>query len=266
MNKPTKILKADGGSWGIAFAKNGMLAVADWSNHCACIYNGEDRLVRKIGSYGSGNGQFCYPAGVTFDSDDHLYVVDHANHRVQKFTIDGKYLLQFGGKGSSDGQLMSPRGLASQNHKVYVADSDNKRISVFQTDGKFHHTIGSGQLGRPYDVTVNSNNQLLVADWGHNYIHTFTLDGDHVGKFGTYGAGRGQLNYPYAVAVDLYDFILVADTGNHRVSIFNKDGDFVYCFGSYGSAIGQFQRPYGIAVSANGISDRDIKRVQVFSG
>ena len=270
VNKPTKIVNNDGNMsnpWGIAFAKNGMWAVADWSNNCACIYNGEDQLVRKIGSYGSGIGEFNYPAGLTIDSDDHLYVVDHGNHRVQKFTIDGKYLLQFGGKGSSDGQLMSPRGLASHDHKVYVADSDNKRILVFQIDGKFHHTIGSGQLGKPYDVTVDGNNQLLVADWDHHCIHTFTLDGDHVGKFGTHGTGRGQLRYPYGVAVDLYGFALVADTDNHRVSIFNKDGKFVHCFGSYGSAIGQFYLPYGIAVSAYGniyISDRNNGRIQVF--
>ena len=273
VNKPSKIVNNDGNMgrpWGIAFGKNGMWAAADQSNHCVYIFDGGDQLVRKIGSLGSGNGQFSCPAGVAFDSDDHLYVVDHNNHRVQKFTIDGKYLLQFGDKGSENGKLKNPRGLAVHNHKVYVADCNNKRISVFQTDGKFHHTIGSGQLGNPFDVTVNGNNQLLVADYAHHCIYTFTLDGDYVGKFGTHGTGRGQLNGPYGVAVDFdfYGFILVADTNNHCVSIFDKNGNFVHCFGSRGSAVGQFQHPYGIAVSANGnvyVSDRDNKKIQVFS-
>ena len=271
VNKPSKILNNDsnmGGPWGIAFGKNGMWAVVDWSNDCVYIFNGEDQLVRKFGGYGSGNGNFIIPAGVAFDSDDHLYVVDKGNHRVQKFIIDGKYLLQFGGFGSENGKLQHPRGLAVHNHKVYVTDCENHRISVFQTDGKFHHTIGSGQLSSPYDVTVNGNNQVLVADYGHHCIYTFTLDGDYVGKFSTRGTGRGQLYRPYGVTVDLYGFILVADTENHRVSIFDQNNNFVHCFGSKGSAIGQFQRPYGIAVSANGnvyISDRDNKRIQVFS-
>ena len=269
VNKPTKMLNNDGnmGSpWGVAFSENGLLAVSDCSNHCVSIFDCKDRLIRKIGSYGSGNGQFCYPAGVTFDSDDHLYVADHANHRVQKFTIDGKYLLQFG---SSIKRLNFPKGLASHDHKVYVADSDNKRISVFRTDGKFHCTIGSGKLGSPHDVAVNGNNQLLVADYGHNSIHTFTLDGDHVGKFATYGTGGGQLFSPCGVAVDLYGFILVVDYRNHRVSIFNKDGNFVHCFGCNESAVGHFQSPNGIAISSAGkiyISDRRNKRIQVFSG
>ena len=271
VNKPSEIVNNDGNMgkpWGIAFGKNGMWAVADWSKHCVYIFDGEDQLVKKFGSYGSGNGQFYGPAGVAFDSDDHLCVVDHGNHRVQKFTIDGKYLLKCGGEGSEYGKLKSPRGLAVHNHKVYVTDCNNKRISVFQTDGKFHHTIGSGQLGIPHDVTVNGNNQLLVADCNHHCIYTFTLDGDYVGKFGTRGTGRGRLDGPYSVAVDLYGFILVADTSNHRVPIFDQNGNFFHCFGSKGSAVGQFQYPYGIAVSANGnvyISDRDNKRVQVFS-
>ena len=271
VNKPSKTVKNDGNMakpWGIAFGNNGIWAVADSTNNCVYIFDGEDQLVRKIGSCGSGNGQFQCPQGVAFDSDDHLYVVDFNNHRVQKFSVDGKFLLQFGGKGSWDGKLNFPRGLAVHNHQVYVADYDNKRISVFQTDGKFHHTIGLGQLGTPHDVTVNGNNQLLVADNAHHCIYTFTLDGDYVGKFGTRGTERGQLDHPYGVAVDLYGFILVGDTINHRVSIFDKNGNFVHCFGSRGSAVGQFQYPYGIAVSANGnvyVSDHDNKRIQVFS-
>ena len=270
VNKRCKIVNNNGNMgqpWGIAFHKNGMWAVADKSNHCVYVFDGEDQLVRKFGSRGSGNGQFNYPAGVAFDSDDHLYVADYDNYRVQKFTIDGKYLLQFGGEGSENGKLKYPRGLAVHNHKLYVADSNNKHISVFQTDGKFHHTVGSGQLGNPYDVTVNGNNQLLVADYAHHCIYTFTLDGDYVGKFGTYGAGRGQLQRPDGVAVDLYGFILVSDY-NDRVSIFDKNGNFVHSFGSYGTAIGQFQYPFGIAVSANGnvyVSDNNNKRIQVFS-
>ena len=275
VKKPTKMLSNDGcihmgHPWGIAFAKNGMWAVADCTNHCIYIFDGEDRLVRKIGSKGCGNGQLHYPTEVTIDHDNHMYVADNCNHRVQKFTIDGKYLLQFGSElseGSSDGQLKHPRGLALHDHKVYVADSGNKRISVFQTDGKFHHTIESGELGSPHDVTVNGSNQLLVADCGHHCIHIFTLDGHHVTKFGTPGVAEGQLSNPCGVAVDLYGFILVADTANHRVSIFNKDGNFVHCFGSRGSAIDQFLYPYGIAVSSYGnihVSDKNNKRIHIF--
>ena len=270
-NKPSKIVNNGGNMgqpWGIAFGKNGMWAVADYSNHCVYIFDGEDQLVRKFGSNGSGSGQFNYPEGVAFDNDNHLYVADCVNNRVQKFTINGVYLLQFGSEGSGNKKLKQPKGLTVRNSKVNISDCRNKCISVFQTDSVFLHTIGSGQLGSPHDVAVNGNNQLLVVDYCHNCIYTFTLDGDYVGKFSTRGSGTGQLSSPYSVAVDLYGFILVANTGNHRVSIFDKDGNYINCFGSEGSAIGQFQHPYGIAVHANGniyVSDHGNKRIQIFS-
>ena len=267
INKPSKVVK-NGGHMGqpggIAFGKNGLWAVADYSNHCVYIFDGEDQLVRKFGSNGSGNGQLNRPKGVAFGNDNHLYVADCMNHRIQKCTIDGVYLLQFGSEGSGNKKLKYPKGLTVHNGKVYISDRSDKRISVFQTDGVFLHTIGSGQpqLGSPHDIAVNGNNQLLVVDQIHHCIYTFTLDGDYVGKFGI-----GQLHGPYSVAVDLYGFILVADTDNHCVSIFDKDGNYINCFGSRGSAIGQFQYPYGIAVSPNGniyVSDHDNKRIQIF--
>ena len=272
VGKPSKIVNNDGnmGSpWGIAFGKNGMWAVATFHKHCVYIFDGQDHLLRKIsGSYGNGNGQFRFPEGIAFDSNNHVYVVDHDNYRVQVFDVSGKYLHQFGSRGSGNGQLSLPVGITIHDNKVFVADRDNHRISMFHTNGQFSHIIGKGQLSEPYDVTVNTNNQLLVADRGHHCIYTFTLDGNYVSKFATQGSERGQLNAPHSLTTDLYGFILVADSGNDRVSIFNKDGKFIHCFGSTGSDHGKFNCPLGIAISPNGniyVSDHINKRVQIFS-
>ena len=254
--------------WGVAFGRNGLWAVADYSNHCVYIFDDKDQFVRKFGSKGSNNGQFGGPVGVAFDSHNHLYVVDHNNHRVQKFDTNGNYLLQFGCRGASDGQLNYPQGVTMHNDKVYIADYSNNRVSVFQTNGKFCISFGSDQLVCPIDVTVNANNHLLVADCNNSCIYTYTLDGHYVGKFGTLGSGRGQLDRPRSLTTDLNGFIIIADTNNGRVSIFDKEGSCIHCFGSSGSANGQFSDPCGIAVSPNGsiyISDTGNKRIQIFS-
>ena len=270
IDKPSKIVNNDGSMgepWGVAFGRNGLWAVADYTNHCVYIFDDKDQLVRKFGSKGSNNGQFGGPRGVAFDSHNHLYVVD-GYHRVQKFNTNGNYLDKFGSKGASDGQLDSPIGIAVYKNKVYIADYFNKRVSVFQTNGQFYTTIGSDVLGKLEDVAVSADKYLVVAGYEPHCIYTFRLDGHYVGKFGTKGSGRCEFNDPHGIICDSYGFIIVADTCNHRVSIFDKDHNCIHCFGSNGTANGQFRYPRGIAVSPNGsiyVSDRGNKRIQIFS-
>ena len=270
-DKPSKIVNDNGSMgkpWGVAFGRNGLWAVADYSNDCVYVFDDGDQLLTKFGNKGSNNGQFRDPRGIAFDSHNHLYVVDGSNHRVQKFDSNGNYLLQFGSEGSSDGQLNNPYGVTVHNDKVYIADYGNKRISVFQTNGKFCISFGSDKLGQPQDIAVSSKRYLVVADYNPHGIYTFTLDGYYVGKFGTQGTGRCEFNDPHSLTTDLNGFILVADTRNHRVLIFDKDNNCMHCFGSNGSSNGQFNTPRGIALSPNGniyVSDHGNERIQMFS-
>ncbi|XP_065889262.1 E3 ubiquitin-protein ligase TRIM71-like [Dysidea avara] len=269
INMPDEIVNDNGSMrypWGIAFGKDGMWVVADYSKNCVYIFNGQDELVKKFGSNGSSSGQFSSPIGVAFDSDNYFYITECDNKRVQKFNINGNYLLQFGSDGG--GKLSSPHGITTHNNKVYVADYDNKHIAVFQTNGQFCTSFGSEHLSGPRDVAVNTNNQLLVVDYSNHCVVTFTLDGHYVGKFGTQGSSWGQLSSPCGLAIDSNGFILVAEYSNHRVSIFDKFGNYIDCFGSYGYNAGQFSIPRGIALSPNGsiyVSDTGNKRVQIFS-
>ena len=199
IDKPSKVVNEGGRMgkpWGIAFGIDGMWAVTDVVNHCVWIFDREDQLVRKFGSNGKGSGEFSNPAGVAFDANSHLYVTDYNNHRVQVFDITSTYLRQFGSHGSCNGQLKYPIGITVHDGKAYVDDNENHRITVFQLDGQFSHTFGSGHMSFPWYIAVSSNDQLLVADFGHDHISIFTLDGNYVGKFGTQGTGRGQLSSP----------------------------------------------------------------------
>ena len=272
IDKPSKVVNE--GGWmgapcGIAFGRHGMWAVTDAINHCVWIFDGEDQLVKKFGSYGTGYGQFNVPFGIAFDANNHLYVAEYINHRVQKFDIGGKSMLSFGTHGSNNGHLNHPLGITVHNDIVYVTESrGGKRISVFQLDGHFNHIIGSGHLSNPHYIAVNTNDQLLVADCDHHSVFMFTLDGKYVCKFGTQGTGRGQLNCPSGIATDNCGFILVSERGSDRLSIFGQNGVFIHCFGSKGSGHGQFSKPRQIAISPTGdiyICDMGNKRIQIFS-
>jgi len=259
-----------GQPWGVAYGRYGIWAVADRTNHCVHVFDGQDQLVLKFGKSGDKDGQFgAYsPRGIAFDNDNYLYVADSGNNRVQKFDVNGNYLLQFGSRGSGKGQIKCPYGIETHiNGRVYVADKGNHRISVFQCDGQFCTSFGSDQLGGPYDIAFNGNNQLLVADHSHKCIVTYTLDGQYVGKFDTQGSYSCQINSPCSLATDANGFILVTNF-NHCITVYDHTGNLIHCFGSRGSSSGEFNDPYGIAVSSNGsiyVSDFNNKRVQIFA-
>ena len=273
--KPSKIITSHDDSfgqlWGIACSNNGMWAVADWINNCVHVFDSQDKPIKKIGSQGNGNGQFEYPCDVAFDDNNELYVTDSHNHRVQKFDTHGNYLLQFGGKGVSKGKLKYPIGITTHGDKVYVADRHNNRISVFQKNGEFSSTIGQQHLSQYFDISIDMDvyNELVIADWRHHCIYTFTLDGQCTNTFTTRVAGIiVQLKAPCSVTTDSDDLILIADTCNHTVLIFDEMGNCICCFGSQGSDDGEFNYPHGIAIAPNGniyVSDTCNKRVQIFS-
>ena len=264
IDKPIKVINNEGKMghpWGIAISKKGVWAVSDCTNSCVYVYNVDDKLVSKFS--GNDTVQLYNPCGIAFDDSENLYVVDCSSYGVKKFNISGDFLLYFS---SESGELDSPLGVAVHNDKVFV--TSNGCVLVFDTDGRLCGKIGSGMLSAtPYDVTVAHDNHLLVADCGFHSIVTFTLDGEHIRKFGTQGVGNAQLKNPHGLTIDANGFILIVDY-NHRVSIFDKDGTYLHHFGSKGLVDGQFKYPHGIALSCDGkrifVSDYNNKRVQIF--
>ena len=274
ITKPSDIMDISGHGhtnakpWGIAFGKNDVWAVADWTNHCVYVFYKEGQLLWKFGSKGCNDGQLDNPCGIAFDDNNYLYVADYNNHRVQKFDINGNYVLQFAGKASSDGCCLStPVDITVHEGMVYVTDATANCVMKFNTNGQFCQVIGKGYLNNPNGVTVNCNNHLLVTNLGNNSVYIFTLDGQYLGKFSSSGSGRGQLSSPRSITSDVNGFILITDTGNHRIAIFDKDGKCVHCFGSKGTGNYQFLNPRGIALAPNGnifISDNLNKCIKIF--
>ena len=67
----------------IAFGRNGIWAVTDYSNHCVHVFDGQDQLINSFGNKGNRTSQFINPRGIAFDESNYLYI----NHRVQKFDV-----------------------------------------------------------------------------------------------------------------------------------------------------------------------------------
>ena len=106
---------------------------------------GEYVFVTSWGSYGSGEGQFLWPSGITVGVDGNVYVADTLNNRIQVFTLMGVFLRQWGntGTGTGEGELNQPADVATDaGGDVYVADTWNHRIQVFSAGGVFRRSWG----------------------------------------------------------------------------------------------------------------------------
>jgi len=270
---PSKVLK-DPGIIGtpraIACSFRSVWAVIDQNQ--VYIYDGQDQLVKKIKKYKGNEVMLNYCKGIAFDADDYLYVTDC--NCIKKFDLHGKFLLQFEGSDSNDGQLQNPRGITTHRGKVYVTESRGHShnytqkgyIFVFQCDGQFCNSFSS-HLSSAYDVAVNTNNQLLVADFVGNRICIFSLDGQYVNYF-TLSISFGlDMTHPNSISTDKNGFIFVADS-KFRIIVFDKSGNFIHSFtNSPGNHKGLYDERYSVSINQDGkiyVLDNSTRAVLIF--
>ena len=92
-----------------------------------------DHLVHN---YGSGQGRFNSPRGLTLDGEGNILVADCWNHRIQKFTAQGQFLAAVGTKGSGPLQFPYPTDIAFNTSikRFYVVENGNHRIQILNFD------------------------------------------------------------------------------------------------------------------------------------
>jgi DNA-binding beta-propeller fold protein YncE len=192
-----------------------------------------EKFIAEFGSYGEGDGEFVWPAGIALDHDENVYVTDEWLNRVSIFTKEGQFLSKWGKPGSGDGELHGPSGMAiSSDGTMFLVDSRNHRVQKFTLDGRYLGQFGSfgsgpGQLNMPWGIALDKDGLVYVADWRNDRIQKFTPEGKPLATFGQSGQGIGQFNRPSGVCVDKDGEIYVADRQNDRVQILAPDGRFI---------------------------------------
>jgi DNA-binding beta-propeller fold protein YncE len=141
-----------------------------------------------FGGYGSGQGQFDFPAGVWVNPAGEVFVVDQNNNRVQVFDRGGLFKRLFSliipGGGLGLGSNVSGRfqGITGDSHgRIYIADSFQGQVQVFDVQGNFLSTIGSygdkaGQFRLPVGLAADSLGRLLVTSANNRRLELIGLD------------------------------------------------------------------------------------------
>ncbi|MGA2864471.1 MAG: 6-bladed beta-propeller [Verrucomicrobiota bacterium] len=258
--------------------------------------------VQVIGSRGVGLGQLNKPRSVAVDRQDNLYVVDMTG-RVQKFSSNGLFLLSWQ---MPQTDLGKPKGMCRDREgNIIVVEPHYQRVNHFSPAGQLVRQWGrpgtnAGQFLMPRAVAVNSQNEILVSEYGPvERVQRFSLVDQapgppvvavvgqasrlpplplqsnaggtpappFLGSFGQAGNGPGEFNRPEGLCVDAQDRVYVADSCNHRIQVFSRDGKFLRAYGKAGQGRGGLSYPYDICVDAAGrqyVCEFGNSRIQVF--
>ncbi|XP_015790863.1 brain tumor protein isoform X1 [Tetranychus urticae] len=124
--------------------------------------------------------------------------------------------------------------------------------------------ILEGQFTEPSGVSVNAQNDIIVADTNNHRIQIFDKEGRFKFQFGECGKRDGQLLYPNRVAVvkQSGDIIVTERSPTHQIQIYNQYGQFVRKFGA-----NILQHPRGVTVDNKGqiiVVECKVMRVLIF--
>lgn len=209
--------------WGLCADSVGNVYVADTRNNLIrkIDTNGNVTTIAGTGNFGASNGPalastFGNPTGIEIDeSSGIIYVADHLTHIIRKIdpagnvsTIAGTAFLT----GTANGQgaaarFNRPYGLELDNNgDIIVADEWNHLIRRVTPTGFVTTIAGNGTVGNqdgtgagasfnyPWDVAVDANGDMFIADGFNNIIRRITPTGittTYVGTAGASGANDG---------------------------------------------------------------------------
>jgi len=249
---------------GIATDAAGNIYIAESGSHCVRRIARDGTITTVAGSGPPGfagdggpakEARLNTPTGVAVDATGNLYIADAANYRVRKVTpggiistLAGNGNWQFSGDGgrATEAGLRDPYRVAVDSKgNLFLAERFGHRIRKVAPEGTISTLAGDGNAGfsgdggpavqarlnYPYDLAIDANGNLLIADLYNQRIRKVTPEGiiSTVAGNGTAGSGGdggratdAQLSYAYAVACDAKGNLLIGE-GN-RIRKVTPDG------------------------------------------
>ena len=198
MNKPV----------GICISQNKVF-VTQSTGHCINMYELEGKLIKSVGSEGSGEAQFKYPRGLDIsDRNNNIYVCDSNNQRIQILTEELKYHSMLG-----IDMLKYPRDVKVTRDRVLVLDGSDPCMFVFNSDHLLTNrmiTTGDGkQTKDPYCFDIDREYNIILSDYWNHCVYVFNHEGEQIHKFGKEGQGIGEFYHPFGIALDNTGHIIV---------------------------------------------------------
>ena len=217
------------------------LYVADSENNCIQIYTQDGGHVNQLRSQ-----KMNWPWGIC-TRDEIIYVTLLGSHSVAMFNLKGDCLATCGGKGSGSDKLNKPSGLDVFGSDLFVCDQDNHRVQVFDSRKLSHRRkITLHSSNHPNDCVVMGK-ELLVLTLSDPCMHSFTLSGELLRQFISWGPGK-EVTSSNFFTVDRLRNIIIAELGGNCLKVFSYEGTFL----SKITCNGALNQPRGIGLDQGG--------------
>jgi tripartite motif-containing protein 71 len=263
--------------WGVATDSAGNVYVTNREGyHLVKKFNSTGGFLAKWGGFGSGQGQFKFPMGISLDGANNVYVADWENQRIQKFNSNGGYLKEWKtGFLFEDYYYSEDQGYFDYFWPTYPRISRfingffytfldfgrNYGWTVkYDSEGSFVQKVKDYHFDDPHDLAVDAQGYIYVAHSGQARVEKMDSNGNFVGSW------SGIFNCPRGITFDDQGYVYVTDDGNHRVVKLTSNGEYVSQWGSYGTGDGQFNAPHGITFHGGNfyVVDHFNHRIQKF--
>ena len=208
--------------YGIAIHRDS-LYVTDKGAHAVFHFKIETdmRLVAKIGSEGSGVGQFNIPLGLTVSTNGDVFVADSNNHRIQILddTLHFKSLI-------THQTMKCPRDIKLTPDEVFVLCCGSPCIRVFSHAGEEIRSLitqGIGmQVGLACFFCLDRKQNLLISDCLNHLIRIFSKEGTHLHSIGTTGHEVGMFKFPFGIVLTKnLKLVIVSHNDNCSLQIYS---------------------------------------------
>jgi len=82
-----------------------------------------------------------------------------------------------------------------------------------------------GQFYKPFDISLDSNGNVYVADSGNHRIQKYSPDGELLASYGRKGQGPGEFQIMGGIAVDNQGQMYVTDRSTNRLKVLSSEGN-----------------------------------------
>ena len=207
---------------GIAIHRDN-LYVTDIATHAVFRFKIEAdmRLVAKLGSRGSGVGQFYCPYGLSVSPNGDVFIADSGNNRIQ--ILDDSLHFQ---RSITHQTMQCPCDIKLTPDEVYVLCPVSPCILVFSHAGEEIRSLVTrgmaGQIGSADFFCLDKKQNLLICDWRNDQVRIFSEEGTHLHSIGQPGQQAGMLYYPSGIVLTKnLKIVIVSFNDNCRLQIYS---------------------------------------------